>query len=78
LRRLRGVSQRRARSRRDATRLNNAKLRVLACESALHYDYPQELQAVLKDYNSAPNDERLSVSQIEGGHYPSSLWLQTA
>jgi predicted O-methyltransferase YrrM len=58
--------------------VNNAKLRVLACESALHYDYPQELQAVLKDYNPAPNDEGLSVSQIEGGHYPSSLWLQTA
>jgi hypothetical protein len=58
--------------------VNNAKLRVLACESALHYDYPQELQAVLKDYNPAPNDEGLSVAQIEGGHYPSSLWLQTA
>jgi hypothetical protein len=27
---------------------------------------------------TAPNDEGLSVSQIEGGHYPSSLWLQTA
>jgi hypothetical protein len=44
----------------------------------LHYDHPQELRAVLKDYNPAPNDEGLSVSQIEGGHYPSSLWLQTA
>jgi predicted O-methyltransferase YrrM len=57
--------------------INNPKLQVLACESALHYDYPEELQTVLKQYFPAPNDEGLSVSPEAEGHYPSSIWLRT-
>ncbi len=59
--------------------INNPKLHVLACESALHYDYPKELQTVLTDYRPAPNDEGLSASASleEEGHYPSSIWLRT-
>lgn len=57
--------------------INNPKLEVLACESALHYDYSKELQTVLKEYRPAPNDEGLSVSSGGDGHYPSSIWLRT-
>jgi predicted O-methyltransferase YrrM len=57
---------------------NNIKVHVLACESALHYDYSKELQTVLTDYRPALNDEGLSVSPLAGGHYPSSIWLRTA
>ena len=58
--------------------VNNPKIRVLSCLSALHYDYPEEMQAVLTDYHPQPNDEGLAVSPAAAGHYPSSLWLQTA
>jgi hypothetical protein len=55
---------------------NNPKLQVLTCLSALHYDYAVEMQEVLGDYRPAPNDEGLTVSAP--GHFPASLWLQTA
>jgi predicted O-methyltransferase YrrM len=58
--------------------INNPKLPVMSCMSALHYDYPKQLQELLTDYFPAPNDEGLSVSPPAEGHYPSSIWLRTA
>jgi hypothetical protein len=58
--------------------INNPKLSVLTCLSALHYDYPEQLQKLLTDYRPAPNSEGLAVSPSEPGHFPSSIWLQTA
>jgi hypothetical protein len=55
--------------------INNPKLAVLACESALHYDYPEQMQKVLTDYRPAPSDEGLSLSKT--GHFPASAWLRT-
>jgi Methyltransferase domain len=57
--------------------INNPKIRVLGCLSALHYDYPQEMRQVLSDYTPAPNDEGLPPGKTEGGHFPSSVYLQT-
>lgn len=56
---------------------NNSKLSVLACLSALHYDYPEQLQKLLPDYRPAENDEGLAVRPSAPGHFPASLWLQT-
>ena len=58
--------------------INNPKLSVLACLSALHYDLPEELQKLLTDYDPAPNNEGLEVSASAPGHFPASIWLQTA
>jgi hypothetical protein len=58
--------------------INNPKLSVLACLSALHYDYPEQLQKLLTDYRPAPNNEGLAVSRPALGHFPASIWLQTA
>jgi hypothetical protein len=58
--------------------INNPKLAVLTCLSALHYDYPEQLQKLLTDYRPAPNDEGLAVSPSTPGHFPSSTWLRTA
>jgi hypothetical protein len=55
--------------------INNPKLAILACESALHYDYPEQMQKVLTDYRPAPNDEGLTLSKQ--GHFPASAWLRT-
>jgi Methyltransferase domain len=55
--------------------INNPKLAVLACESALHYDYSEQMQKVLTDYRPAPNNEGLSLSKA--GHFPASTWLRT-
>jgi hypothetical protein len=57
--------------------INNSKLSVLACLSALHYDYADQLQKLLTDYHPAPNDEGLEVSPSAHGHFPASIWLQT-
>lgn len=58
--------------------INNPKLSVLTCLSALHYDYQEELQKLLTDYRPAPNNEGLEVSSSTPGHFPASIWLQTA
>lgn len=58
--------------------VNNSKLRVLTCLSALHYDCPREMQSVLPDYRPAPNNEGLAISDGPGSHFPCSIWLQTA
>jgi hypothetical protein len=56
--------------------INNPKLMVLTCLSALHYDSSESMQKVLTDYRPAPNDEGLTVHAP--GHFPASIWLQTA
>jgi hypothetical protein len=58
--------------------VNNPKLSVLTCLSALHYDYPQQMQKLLTDYQPAPNNEGLAVSANAPGHFPASIWLKTA
>jgi hypothetical protein len=61
-----------------AVLINNPRLSVLSCLSALHYDCPEEVQQLLSDYRPAPNNEGLEVSRSAPGHFPSSIWLQTA
>jgi hypothetical protein len=56
--------------------INNPKLSILSCQSALHYDSPEHMQEVLRDYRPASNDEGLSLRG--DGHFPASIWLQTA
>ena len=57
---------------------NNSRLSVLTCLSALHYDYPQQMQKLLTDYRPAPNREGLAVSPSDPGHFPASIWLKTS
>jgi hypothetical protein len=57
--------------------INNAGLEVLCCLSALHYDVPERLAAILKDYVPQANNEGLRPSPRAPGHFPSSLWLRT-
>lgn len=58
--------------------VNNPKLSVLCCESALHYDGAEQMQRLLTDYRPAPNNEGLAVDETGPGHFPSSIWLKTA
>jgi hypothetical protein len=61
-----------------ALMINNGRLSVLACLSALHYDRPKELQALLSDYRPQANDHGLHLNAaVRQGHFPSSLWLRT-
>ena len=56
--------------------INNPKLSVLSCLSALHYDYTDHLQRLLTDYHPARNNEGLAVGP-NSGDFPASLWLKT-
>jgi predicted O-methyltransferase YrrM len=57
---------------------SNPQLSVLAGLSALHYDRPKELQALLKDYQPQANEEGLNPNgATPDGHFPSSLWLRS-
>jgi hypothetical protein len=56
--------------------VNNRKLSVLSCLSALHYDYSDRLQQLLTDYRPAKNNDGLAAGPTSG-HFPASLWLQT-
>ena len=56
--------------------VNNQRLSVLSCLSALHYDYPDHLQRLFTDYRPAMNNEGLAAGPT-AGHFPASLWLQT-
>ncbi|HEX5236182.1 MAG TPA: class I SAM-dependent methyltransferase [Silvibacterium sp.] len=58
--------------------VNNSKLKVLSCLSALHYDYAPQMQALMSDYLPARDNEGILVSDEPSGHFPSSIWLQTA
>ena len=55
--------------------VDNERLEVLCCESALHHDRPSELQAILLDYRPRPMAHGLETAP--DGHFPSSLWLRT-
>jgi Methyltransferase domain len=57
--------------------VNNSRIKVLSCLSALHYDYPEQLQQVLTDYRPQPNIEGLLASPKAPGDFPASIWLQT-
>ena len=57
---------------------HNPKLQVLASLSALQYDRPNELKSILTDYQPQANVEGLRPSPSAPGHFPSSLWLQSA
>ncbi|MGA2000616.1 MAG: class I SAM-dependent methyltransferase [Terriglobales bacterium] len=61
-----------------ALMVNNQKLKTLCCLSALHYDRTQQMRALLPDYLPQANDEGLEPAPSAPGHFPSSLWLQTA
>jgi hypothetical protein len=58
--------------------MHNPHLRVLCCESALHYDRPAELRAIASDYRPQDNDDGLAKGDTTGRHAPDSLWLVTA
>jgi hypothetical protein len=53
--------------------VDNPKLAVLTCLSALHYDQPDKMRKLLTDYRPAPNNEGLSVNGRDIGHFPCSI-----
>lgn len=57
--------------------INNDRLEVLSCLSALHYDRPEQLQQLLRDYKADGNDRGLALSAYPTGHFPASMWLRT-
>ncbi len=57
--------------------INNPRLQVLSCLSALHYDRPVQLKQLLSDYVAADGFRGLAVSANPTGHFPSSIWLKT-
>jgi hypothetical protein len=54
----------------------NDCLRVLCCQSALHYARPDELRSVLSSYRPQRGSDGLGVGQP--GDFPASMWLRTA
>jgi hypothetical protein len=67
----------------QALLVDNSRLRILAAESALHYDRREELRALLTDYRPQPDREGLGTDMWANDrqaalHFPSSLWLLTA
>lgn len=57
--------------------INNPRLRVLASLSALHYDRPGPLGAILPDYRPQANIEGVPPAAGSPGHFPNSAWLTT-
>ena len=58
--------------------VNNDKLRVRCCMSALHHDRPESLRAVFPDYTPNSMAQGLFQQGPTRGHFPSSLWLETS
>jgi hypothetical protein len=58
-----------------AVLINNPRLAMLACLSALHYDRSEKLAHTLRDYRPQANFEGLSTSNPPEGDFPSGLWL---
>jgi hypothetical protein len=56
---------------------NNERLRILFSLSMLHYDAPADLKRVFPEYTPAPDSAGLADDRT-GGHFPCSLYLQTA
>jgi len=57
--------------------VNNDRLHLLSCLSALHYACRKQLKELLPDYKAASDLHGLAVSANPVGHFPSSIWLQT-
>jgi hypothetical protein len=57
--------------------VNNNRLQVLSCLSALHYDRPAQLSQLLSDYAAADGFRGLALSANPSGNFPSSFWLRT-
>jgi hypothetical protein len=55
----------------------NKQLRVRCCLSALHHDQRLALKNILRDYRPHPENPE-ALFDISAGHFPSSIWLQTA
>jgi hypothetical protein len=60
----------------QALLVNNPRLKILAAQSALHYDRKLQLRALLSDYRPQADREGLPAGE-SGAHFPSSLWLVT-
>jgi predicted O-methyltransferase YrrM len=56
---------------------NNPRLKILFSLSMLHYDAPRELGRVFPEYSRAPDSHGLADRSVEG-HFPSSIYLQSA
>jgi predicted O-methyltransferase YrrM len=54
---------------------DNPRLQVLACESQLHHDRPDDLARIVPDYRPRPTSHGLYADDDAGTHFPSSLWL---
>jgi hypothetical protein len=58
--------------------INNARLEVLSCLSALHYDCGERLKRLLSDYRPVASYQGTAVDDEDRGqHFPASLWLGT-
>jgi hypothetical protein len=57
--------------------INNDRLEVLSCLSALHYDRTAQLKQLLSDYAAADGVRGLALSANPTGNFPSSIWLKT-
>lgn len=56
---------------------NNPSFRILFSLSMLHYDAPDHLKRVFPEYSPAPDTDGLADDRVPG-HFPSSIYLQTA
>jgi predicted O-methyltransferase YrrM len=54
---------------------NNARLRVLACQSLLHYAAAAELKTIFPEYEPQPATLGLAKPRA-AGHFPASIYLQ--
>lgn len=61
----------------EALLTNNARLTILFSLSMLHYDAQDELRKVFPEYSPAPDTHGLASQHVKG-HFPSSIYLQTA
>jgi predicted O-methyltransferase YrrM len=57
--------------------VNNDRLGVCCCMSALHHDRPESLHKVFPEYKPARMADGLFRRGPARGHFPSSLWLET-
>ena len=57
--------------------VNNKALEVRCCMSALHHGRSETLQRAFPEYNPVPMVDGLLETDLNHGHFPSSLWLET-
>ncbi len=62
---------------------NNSKLKILFCMSQLFYDRPEVLKEVFPEFERQPGENGLQPDwlhpfQAPPGHFPSSIYLETA